>query len=124
MAAIAYLSLGTNDFDRACAFYDDLLAPLGGKRLFPTQAGLMFSVGTGPMLMVARPANGEPATFGNGAMVAIQVDSKDQVAALHAKCLEMGGSCEGEPGPRGQWGEFAYVRDLDGNKLAFFCPAG
>jgi predicted lactoylglutathione lyase len=53
-------------------------------------------------------------------MLAIAVDSKEDVARMHAKALELGGTCEGEPGPRGAFGEFAYFRDLDGNKLAVF----
>jgi predicted lactoylglutathione lyase len=72
------------------------------------------------MIMVNRTQNGEPATFGNGTMFALEMDNKDQVAALHTKALELGGTCEGEPGPRGAFGEFAYFRDLDGNKLAAY----
>jgi catechol 2,3-dioxygenase-like lactoylglutathione lyase family enzyme len=124
MAQIAYVCLGANDLDRALAFYDEIMAIVGGKRTFPAGKGYMYSLGAGPMIMVTKPFDDQPASRSNGGMVTIQVDSKDQVAALHAKCLAMGGSCEGEPGPRGQWGEFAYVRDLDGNKLAFFHPAG
>jgi outer membrane protein assembly factor BamB len=61
-----------------------------------------------------------PAAKGNGTMIAIQADSKEQVAQLHAKALQLGGTCEGEPGPRGAFGTFAYFRDLDGNKLCAF----
>jgi len=124
MAQIAYVCLGANDLDRALAFYDEIMAIVGGKRLFPAGKGQMYGLGEGPMIMVTKPFDDQPASYGNGAMVTIRVDAKEQVAALHAKCLAMGGSCEGPPGPRGQWGEFAYVRDLDGNKLAFFHPAG
>ena len=45
---------------------------------------------------------------------ALELDPQDE------KALELGGTCEGEPGPRGNFGEFAYFRDLDGNKLAVF----
>jgi catechol 2,3-dioxygenase-like lactoylglutathione lyase family enzyme len=124
MASIAYLTIGTNDLDRALAFYDEIVGIVGGKRMFPAGKGFMYSLGQGPMIMVTKPFDDQSATRGNGSMITIQVDSKDQVAALHAKCLALGGSCEGAPGPRGQWGDFAYVRDLDGNKLAFFHPAG
>lgn len=122
MAGISYVCLGANDFDRACAFYDALLPEIGGKRLFPTPQGQMYRVGSS-MIMVTRPYNKEPAAPGNGAMVAIQVDSKEDVSKLHAKALELGGSCEGKPGPRGNFGDFSYFRDLDGNKLAAFFPA-
>lgn len=123
MARLGYVTVGTNDFDRATAFYDALLGEVGGKRLFPTPQGLIYRLGDGAMMMVTRPYNNEPATIGNGTMVAIAVDSKEDVAKLHAKALSMGGVCEGAPGPRGAFGEFAYFRDLDGNKLAAFHSA-
>jgi len=71
---------------------------------------------------VAKPHDGNAATVGNGMMVALAVDSQEKVNALHAKALELGGTDEGAPGPRGDSGFYAgYFRDLDGNKLnAFF----
>jgi predicted lactoylglutathione lyase len=54
-------------------------------------------------------------------MVALRVDSKATVDALHRKALELGGTDEGAPGPRGDGFYAGYFRDLDGNKLnAFF----
>ena len=123
MAQIGYVCLGANDFDRACAFYDALSAELGGKRLFPTPHGQMYRIGSGPMLMVTRPYDGGEAHPGNGTMLAIQVDAKDDVARLHDKALALGGACEGKPGPRGAFGDFAYFRDTEGNKIAVFFPA-
>ena len=120
MSQVGYICIGANDFDRACAFYDALTGELGGKRLFPTPHGQMYRLGSGAMIMVTRPYNGEAAQPGNGTMLAINVDEKDDVARIHAKALELGGRCEGEPGPRGAFGEFAYFRDPDGNKLAVF----
>ena len=120
MANVGYVCVGTNDFDRATAYYDALLGEVGGKRLFPTPKGLLYRIGDGAMIMVTKPYNDEVATIGNGTMLALQVDSKEQVAAVHAKALALGSKCEGEPGPRGAFGEFAYFRDLDGNKLAVF----
>lgn len=120
MATIGYVCLGTNDFDRALAFYDALLATIGGKRLMTTPQGQMYRLEKGAMIMVTRPYDQAAATPGNGTMLAIVVDSAEAVAAFHARALELGGTCEGEPGPRGPWGTFAYVRDLDGNKLAAY----
>lgn len=120
MASVGYVCLGTNDFDRACAFYDALVAELGGKRLFPTPHGLMYRLGSGAMLMVTRPYDEHAAAPSNGGMLAINVDSADDVARVHEKALALGATCEGKPGPRGAFGEFAYFRDLDGNKLAVY----
>jgi predicted lactoylglutathione lyase len=72
-------------------------------------------------LAITKPFDGNAATVGNGVMVALQVQSKDAVDALHEKALELGAQDEGAPGPRGDGFYAAYFRDLDGNKLnAFF----
>jgi catechol 2,3-dioxygenase-like lactoylglutathione lyase family enzyme len=123
MAQVGYVCLGTNDFDRACAFWDALAPELGGKKLFPTPQGVMYRLGSGPLIMVTRPHNGEASHPGNGTMLAINVDAPEDVARIHAKALDLGATSEGEPGPRGAFGEFAYFRDLDGNKLAVFFSA-
>lgn len=120
MPQVGYVCIGTNDFDRAVGFYEELLGELGGKRLFPTPNGLLFRLGAGAMIMVTRPQNKEPATVGNGSMVAINVDAPEDVPRIYEKALSLGATCEGKPGPRGGFGEFAYFRDLDGNKLAVF----
>jgi predicted lactoylglutathione lyase len=72
------------------------------------------------MLAVCTPYDAQPATVGNGTMVALAAGSRDRVRKLHARALELGGSDEGEPGPRGVGGHFGYFRDLDGNKLCAF----
>jgi uncharacterized glyoxalase superfamily protein PhnB len=120
MAQIGYICLGSNDFERACGFYDALTAELGGKRLWPTPHGQMYRLGSGAMIMVTRPHNEKEAHPGNGTMTAINVDAKEDVARIYSKALSLGAVSEGEPGPRDAWGEFAYFRDRDGNKLAVF----
>lgn len=123
MAQIGYVCLGSNDFDRACSFYDALTAELGGKRLFPTPHGQMYRLGSGAMIMVTRPYNEKESHPGNGTMLAINVDAQEDVARVYEKAISLGGACEGKPGPRGAFGDFAYFRDLDGNKIAvYFSP--
>jgi predicted lactoylglutathione lyase len=123
---IGYVTLGTNNLDKAAAFYDALLAELGAKRLMEDK-GRIIGWGTqpgSPMLMVTRPHDGKPATVGNGVMVALNVGSPDAVKKIHAKALQLGGTDEGQPGPRGTGGfHGGYFRDLDGNKLVAFCMA-
>lgn len=123
MAQIGYVCLGANDFERACAFYDALSTELGGKRLFPTPHGQMYRLSGGAMIMVTRPYDGGAAHPGNGTMLAINVDAKEDVPRLYEKALALGGSCEGKPGPRAAFGDFAYFRDPEGNKIAVFFPA-
>ncbi|MEK6807358.1 MAG: VOC family protein [Pseudomonadota bacterium] len=120
---IGYVTLGTNDFPRAAKFYDTLLAELGAKRVM--EFGPTFVVwGKGmdqPMLCVTKPHDGKPATVGNGVMVALRAKNLDEIKKLHAKALSLGATDEGAPGPRGEGFSGGYFRDLDGNKLNFFC---
>ena len=73
--------------------------------------------------MVTRPYNEEAAHPGNGTMTAINVDAQEEVARIYDKALSLGATCEGKPGPRGQFGDFAYFRDPEGNKFAVFFSA-
>ncbi len=119
---IGYVTLGTNDLPRAAKFYDALAAELGTGRMM--EFGEFIAWGTpggGAGIGLTKPFDGNPATVGNGVMVALQASDKDQVHRLHAIALANGGSDEGAPGPRGDGGFYAgYFRDPDGNKLAAF----
>ena len=118
---IGYVTLGTNDIARAAGFYDALLESRGAKRLMDMETFILWGTSfEAPGLAVGKPFDGNPATVGNGVMVALQVDSQDAVKALHRKALELGGADEGAPGPRGDGFYAAYFRDLDGNKLNAF----
>ena len=118
---IGYVTLGTNDLPRAAAFYDKLLAPLGVKRIMEFERGIAWGTSlSATSLALMTPFDGRPATVGNGTMVAMYVDSKDKIDTLYQLALELGGTDEGKPGPRGGGFYAAYFRDLDGNKLNFF----
>ena len=119
---IGYVCLGTDNIERARKFYDELLAEVGAKRLMSDGDRMtLWGTGEGPMLGAFRPADGKPATVGNGVMVALATKDKDQVAAIYNKALELGGTDEGPVGPRGDTGFYGgYFRDLDGNKLCAF----
>ncbi|MEL6370098.1 MAG: VOC family protein [Pseudomonadota bacterium] len=122
---IAYSMVGTNDMDRAKQFYDALLGELGAKQVMerPDGGAVFWGVERGkPMFALCKPWDGEAAHQGNGTMVAIGVENADQVKTMYDKARELGATCEGEPGPRlGGAVSCGYVRDLDGNKLNFFC---
>jgi predicted lactoylglutathione lyase len=120
---IGYVTLGTNDLERAAAFYDELLKLIGAGRFMEEDTFIAWAVAPDkPALSVTRPWDGNAATVGNGVMVALAVNKPEQVNAIHAKALELGGTDEGAPGPRGDSGFYAaYFRDLDGNKLNAFC---
>jgi predicted lactoylglutathione lyase len=119
---ISYVTLGTNDLEKSAKFYDSLLKGLGADRAFTTETLIAWSFGEGSaMLTVTRPFDGNPATVGNGVMVALKVKNSETVEMLHAKALELGAKNEGAPGLRGNSFYAGYFRDPDGNKLNFFC---
>lgn len=123
---IGYVTLGTNDIDRARAYYDALFGSIGVGRLMEfgenfTMYGKSFGQ---PALAITKPYNGEAAVPGNGTMTAIVMDERTKVDAFYAKALELGATCEGPAGLRGEEGPQAfygaYFRDLDGNKMCAF----
>ncbi len=126
---IGYATLGTNNITAARSFYDALLGTIGAGRImeFGDDLGGFTMWATSwdqPGITVTRPYDGNSATPGNGNMIALVFDERAKVDAFHAKALELGGTCEGPPGVRGDDGPQAfygaYFRDLDGNKLCAF----
>jgi catechol 2,3-dioxygenase-like lactoylglutathione lyase family enzyme len=119
---IGYTCVGTNNLDKAVSFYEELLGLLGAKPFFKTDRGIGWGVSPDkPMFSVLQPFDGQPATVGNGTMVAFSVANPQEVQAFYAKALALGGQDEGAPGSRGGGFYGAYFRDLDGNKLAVYC---
>lgn len=120
---IGYVTLGSNDLNRAIAFYDELLALLGAQRFMGEEGRFQaWAVTPGqPALSVTIPWDDLPASHGNGTMVALAVDSAEKVDEVYNKALALGGTDEGASGPRGQGFYAGYFRDLDGNKLNVFC---
>lgn len=118
---IGYVTLGTNDLDRAEKFFDALLAEVGGKRIMTNERMRFYGSGPGkPMLAICKPFDGKRATGGNGTMVAFSADSKESVDRIYKKAISLGASDEGAPGKRGDNFYGGYFRDLDGNKFVAF----
>ena len=122
---LLYVTLGSNDLERAGAFYDTALAPLGLKRRKEDEVEIGYGA-EGDFrgrLWVVPPFNREAATIGNGSMVALEAQSRAAVDAFHAAALAGGGTDEGAPGLRPYHANFyaANVRDPDGNKLSAVC---
>ena len=123
MSIYTHITVGTNDLDKARSFYDNVLGEIGLKRV--TDLGNNGSIWgkDAPSFFVLKPANGQAATVGNGVTVSFEAPSRASIDSFHKKALAAGAQCEGAAGPRG-WAPnayAAYVRDLDGNKLAIYC---
>jgi catechol 2,3-dioxygenase-like lactoylglutathione lyase family enzyme len=118
---IGYVTIGTKDMAKATAFYDALLAEIGGKQLMGMDRIKFYGTGGGgAMLAVCIPYDEKAQSCGNGNMVAINAGDRATVDKLYAKARELGATDEGEPGERMPVFYGAYVRDLDGNKLCFY----
>ena len=124
---IGYVTVGTADLAKSGAFYDALLGTIGATRFMeePNYFIAWAKAQGEPSLGVALPFNKEPATAGNGTMVAMALETPEQVDAFYHKALELGATTEGDVGFRpadAKSGFYAgYFRDLDGNKLNAFC---
>jgi catechol 2,3-dioxygenase-like lactoylglutathione lyase family enzyme len=97
---IGYVTLGTNDLAQAAPFYDALAAELGTGRMFEWPGAIAWgNAGGAAGVALMKPFDGQPATVGNGVMVAFEAKDPAQVDRLHALALANGGRCEGAPGP-------------------------
>jgi len=118
---IGYVMVGTNDLEKAAAFYDELFVVLGAKRMMEQEKTVVWSVSPDkPFFAAIKPFDGKAATVGNGTMIALACENPEMVDALHKKALELGAKDEGPAGPRGETFYCGYFRDLDGNKFNAF----
>lgn len=122
---LLYLTLGTSDLSRSIRFYDPVLLTLGYERLRTeaVEIGYAKPADIRRRLWITEPFDRNPATFGNGTMVALEAPSRAAVDAFYREALAHGGTDEGAPGLRPFHANFyaCYVRDPDGNKLSAVC---
>jgi predicted lactoylglutathione lyase len=118
---IGYVTLGTNDLQRAAKFYDAIAAELETPRMMEFDTFIAWGKPDGGAgIGLTKPYDGNAATVGNGVMVALGAKDQAQVQRLYDIALANGGTCEGPPGPRGEGFYAGYFRDPDGNKLNAF----
>ena len=116
---LSHVSLGANDFEKTVAFYDKVLGAIGIGR-FMEHPGAVCWGRQYPEFWVQRPVDGRPASAGNGTHIGFDAASRAEVDAFHEAGLAAGGSDEGAPGPRPQYGAPYYgcfLRDPEGHKI-------
>lgn len=121
---MSHTSVGTNDFERAAAFYDAVMPTIGAKRVFePELPPGAFAIAYGkqfPEFWINTPHDNKPAETGNGIHFAFLAPTKEAVHAFWDAAIKAGASPDGEPGPRPHYGAPYYgcfMRDLDGHKI-------
>src|ERR1700743_3609651 len=117
-----HVSVGVRDVERAAKFYDPVLKTLGYRRLmeFLPHAIAYGERGGNPEFWIQLPHDQKVPTAGNGTHFGFQARTKAQVNKFHEAALAQGGSNNGEPGPRPDYGPAyygAFIYDLDGNKI-------
>ena len=122
---LLYVTVGTNNIERAQEFYDPVLKTLGYVRQVtkPDEIGYAAEDDVRCRFWVLYPYDKQEATFGNGAMTTFLAPGRAAVRAFHSTALLYEGEDEGKPGLRPFHKNFygAYVRDPDGNKLSAVC---
>lgn len=122
---IAFVTIGTNNLKIAKKFYDEILFPFNIKQVVLHERYIGYAKinnSTDIKLYIIKPFNKEKATIGNGTMVTFLAESKKMVDQFHAIGLQNKGINEGVPGPRHGKDYYAYLRDLDGNKICAYLP--
>ena len=122
---IGYVMVGTNDLTKATKFYDTILVPLGLLQAERTATYTAYAPNGSKHAVefyVTIPFDQKLATHGNGTMIALSAPTMLALKQFHRLGLSSGGADEGAPGPREEGSEvsYAYIRDLDGNKICAF----
>jgi catechol 2,3-dioxygenase-like lactoylglutathione lyase family enzyme len=120
----SHVTFGTNDLQRAGAFYDSVLGIVGHTRSLEGETFIAYGDRSGARFFIMQPFDGEAASVGNGCHAAFNADTRAQVDAFHAAALAAGGTDEGAPGLRPHYHAdyyAGYVRDPDGNKIQAAC---
>ena len=122
---IGYVMVGTNNLDQAIKFYDVVLACLELERIETDNVCAGYAQKKSPRTVefyITKPANKEKARFGNGTQISFLTHSRFIVDKFHEIGLKEGGTSEGLGGerPEGSGAYYAYIRDLDGNKICAF----
>ena len=121
MNILDFVMVGSNDYKKSSEFYDAVLEPLKLKKTVTTEKYIGYAHSSDPdktQFYVTSPVNGEPATFGNGTQITLLADSKEVVDKFYEIAMANGAVDEGEPGVRSDGNYYAYIRDMDGNKIA------
>lgn len=116
---LSHVSLGTNNFERAAAFYDQVLPTLGCRRLMEHPGAIAYGKAY-PEFWVQAPFDGQAASVGNGTHIGFIAPTKEAVQAFYDAALAAGATSDGTPGSRPDYGDPYYgcfVRDLDGHKI-------
>ncbi|PLS30531.1 glyoxalase [Bifidobacterium margollesii] len=111
---IDHLTIKVKDFEHETAFYEAALAPLGYAKGDEFPGAAQFASTDGSSVWVVQ-TDGDVTPM----HVAFNGD-ENAIAAFHAAALSAGGTDNGAPGPRPNYGPTyyaAFVHDPEGNNI-------
>lgn len=119
---INHVSIGVRDIARAKRFYDAVLKPLGYTCIDEgaTSLGYGNKAASFWVLAAEKPV---PADMASGLHFCFDAPSQDGVKAFYDAALGNGGTCNGAPGIRGDYGTnyyAAFAIDPDGYRIEAF----
>ena len=119
----SFITIGTNNLEKSASFYCKILKPLKIKKVLKHHRYYGYSKVKSPKkieLYLIKPHNKKKATVGNGTMITFNANSKKEVEDFYKIGIKNGAKDEGAPGSRHGKDYYAYIRDLDGNKICVF----
>jgi catechol 2,3-dioxygenase-like lactoylglutathione lyase family enzyme len=116
---IDHISIAVSDIARSAAFYEQVLAPLGLRKIIDWGERVGFGKNY-PELWLNLREGLSPQPETTGMHIALRARDEAAVNAFHAAALAHGGKDAGAPGPRQAaltTYHGAFVFDPDGNKI-------
>jgi catechol 2,3-dioxygenase-like lactoylglutathione lyase family enzyme len=115
-----HVSIAVSDADVSLPFYDKVLHTIGAKRIMEHPGAVAYGKMFPEFWVHPETFDGGKPQTANGIHFSFFANSKDEVRAFYDSAIAAGGSDDGAPGPRPDYGEAYYgcfVRDPDGHKL-------
>jgi catechol 2,3-dioxygenase-like lactoylglutathione lyase family enzyme len=113
---IDHVGFEVSDLRRSAQFYDAVFYALGARRMFESEHAIAYGINDPQLWIVVRGRAPSPG-YGH---IALQASGRAAVDAAHAAGIASGGSDDGQPGQRPQYGRryyAAYLRDPDGLRV-------
>lgn len=118
-----HVSIGVADIPRSGTFYDAALKPLGYRRLSDGETSLGYGANSVALWLGSTKTPVKP-ELGSGLHFCLVAPDRKSVDAFHAAALKAGGSDNGKPGVRADYGPryyAAFVIDPDGYRIEAYC---
>ncbi len=120
---INHISIGVREVAAAGKFYDAALKPLGYKRLYDSAEALGYGAENPALWVMLGQQPGKESSI-SGLHFCLEAESRKTVDAFHAAALKAGGSDNGKPGLRKDYGDSyyaAFIIDPFGYRFEAYC---